>query len=75
MPKNKLRFELANVNATVLLTRVMGQICVLCEWKASFNGFYLRAQRLYADNSSGEVSFLRTGVMIAVIINTALLSP
>lgn len=41
-----------------------------------FNGILPESRgTVCADNSSGEVSFLRTGVMIAVIINTALFNP
>lgn len=76
-----------SIKASCSLNRQMWMLlcCWLMWWVISayymsgrqrFNGI-LRGSRgtVYANNPSGEVSFLRTGVMVAVIINTALFNP
>lgn len=55
---------------------VMGHLCIYVSGRQRFNVISPGSRgTVYAGNPSGEVPFLRRGMMIAVIINTALCNP
>lgn len=54
----------------------MGHLCICVSGRQRFNGISPGSGgAVYAGNPSGEVPFLRRGMMIAVIINTGLCNP
>lgn len=54
----------------------MGHLCICVSGRQRFNGISPGSVgAVYAGNPSGEVPFLRRGMMIAVIINTGLCNP
>lgn len=75
--ENKLWFELANVMLLCCSSsHVMGHLCIYLSGRQRFNVISPGSRgTVYASNPSGEVPFLRRGMMIAVIINTALCNP